>query len=65
MGVGARGVGVVAGSGEGIAGAGGPDTPGVGWAAGVERLAMLLADLPDEPRPVVVVPVGESVELEG
>lgn len=33
---------------------GGPPTPGVGWAAGVERLAML-ADLPAEEGPVIVV----------
>jgi histidyl-tRNA synthetase len=41
---------------------GGPPTPAVGWAAGVERLAMLLAEPPAAPRPVVVVPVGETVE---
>ena len=42
---------------------GGPATAGVGWAAGVERLAMLL----DEPaKPVidaVVVPMGAAAEL--
>ena len=26
-----------------VATMGGPDTPGIGWAAGIERLAMLLA----------------------
>ena len=41
---------------------GGPDTPGVGWAAGIERLAMLIAEPPPVPRPVVVVPVGEKGE---
>ena len=41
---------------------GGPPTPSVGWAAGVERLAMLLKEPPAAPRPVAVVPVGESVE---
>jgi histidyl-tRNA synthetase len=41
---------------------GGPDTPGVGWAAGIERLAMLTAEPPPLPRPVVVVPVGEKGE---
>ena len=41
---------------------GGPPTPAVGWAAGVERLAMLLPEPPSAPRPVAVVPVGESVE---
>jgi histidyl-tRNA synthetase len=42
---------------------GGPDTPGIGWAAGVERLAMLLAETPEVPRPVAVVPIGDRVEL--
>jgi len=37
---------------------GGPPTPGCGWAAGVERLAMMLDDLPPPPRPVAVLPVG-------
>jgi histidyl-tRNA synthetase len=41
---------------------GGPPTPSVGWAAGVERLAMLLKEPPPAPRPVSVVPVGETVE---
>ncbi len=44
---------------------GGPPTPGAGWAAGVERLAMLIRK-PDEPvRPFIVVPVGEECELAG
>ncbi len=42
---------------------GGPHTPSVGWAGGIERLAMLI----DEPAPVsgsiVMVPVGEAAEL--
>ncbi|MQX37673.1 histidine--tRNA ligase [Roseospira navarrensis] len=41
---------------------GGPPTPGVGWAAGVERLAMLLADPPPAPRPLAVVPAGAEAE---
>src|SRR5207244_6157618 len=41
---------------------GGPDTPGVGWAAGIERLAMLTGEPPLPHRPVVVVPVGEKGE---
>jgi histidyl-tRNA synthetase len=41
---------------------GGPPTPSVGWAAGIERLAMLLKEPPPAPRPVSVVPVGEAVE---
>ena len=39
---------------------GGPPTPGVGWAAGVERLAMLAADPPPPRRPIAVVPVGDG-----
>jgi len=41
---------------------GGPPTPGVGWAAGIERLAMLLRDPPAAPRPIAVVPVGAEAE---
>ena len=37
---------------------GGTPTPGVGWAAGVERLAMLSALDAPPTRPIVVVPVG-------
>ncbi len=37
---------------------GGAPTPGVGWAAGVERLAMLAEGVPDAPRPIAVIPVG-------
>jgi histidyl-tRNA synthetase len=43
-----------------VATMGGPDTPGIGWAAGVERLAMLLAETPRMPRPIAVVPIGEA-----
>ncbi|HET9810334.1 MAG TPA: histidine--tRNA ligase [Sphingomicrobium sp.] len=42
---------------------GGPHTPAVGWAAGIERLAMLI-DAPPADRPsVVVVPLGDRAEL--
>ena len=37
---------------------GGPPTPGVGWAAGIERLAMLASGLPEPTRPFAVVPVS-------
>jgi len=43
---------------------GGPPIAAVGWAAGIERLAMLLGELPPEKRPVAVVPVGDAAELE-
>ncbi len=42
---------------------GGPAVPGMGWAAGIERLAMLIAETPSPQRPVAVVPVGEAAEL--
>jgi histidyl-tRNA synthetase len=41
---------------------GGPSTPSVGWAAGIERLAMLLTEAPPAPRPVAVIPVSEAQE---
>jgi histidyl-tRNA synthetase len=41
---------------------GGPPTPGVGWAAGIERLAMLLRVEPPAPRPLVLVPIGAVAE---
>ena len=42
---------------------GGPDTPGVGWAAGIERLAMLIEEPKSAARPIAVIPIGEAVEL--
>jgi len=41
---------------------GGPHTPGIGWAAGVERLAMLLDRETPPPRPVAVVPAAPAQE---
>jgi histidyl-tRNA synthetase len=41
---------------------GGPQMAGVGWAAGIERLAMLIADPPPRRRPIVVVPIGGAGE---
>jgi histidyl-tRNA synthetase len=34
---------------------GGPNVPGIGWGAGIERLAMLLPQAPLTPAPVVVM----------
>jgi histidyl-tRNA synthetase len=45
-----------------VAEMGGPPTPAVGWAAGIERLSMLLAEPPAPPRPVAVIPMGEAAE---
>src|SRR5579862_4775946 len=41
---------------------GGPAMPGVGWAAGIERLAMLIAEPPPAARPVALVPIGGEAE---
>lgn len=40
---------------------GGPKTPGVGWAGGIERLAMLCGDPPPAPTTIAIVPVSASV----
>ena len=44
-----------------IAQMGGPATPGIGWAAGIERLAMLIDAVPDPDRPVSIIPMGDVV----
>jgi len=44
-----------------VAQMGGPDVPAVGWAGGIDRLAMLL-DPPPVPAPVAVIPVGGPAE---
>ena len=61
--LGAQGTVLAGGRYDGLIGSlGGPETPGVGWAAGVERLAMLI-DEPGPERPdIVVIPVGENAE---
>ncbi len=41
---------------------GGPSTPGIGWAGGVERLAMLMGDLAAPRRIVALVPIGAAGE---
>jgi histidyl-tRNA synthetase len=59
--LGAQGTVLAGGRYDGLIGMmGGPETPGVGWAAGVERLSMLVANAPSAPRPVAVIPVGEA-----
>ena len=45
-----------------VAQMGGPPVPAVGWAAGVERLAMLLQAPPEVPRAVAVIPLGDAQE---
>jgi len=41
---------------------GGPKTPGVGWAAGIERLALLFDGPVPKSRPVALVPMGPEGE---
>ena len=44
---------------------GGPHTPAVGWAAGIERLSMMI-DSPQADKPTaVIVPMGERAEAAG
>jgi histidyl-tRNA synthetase len=43
---------------------GGPATPGFGYAAGIERLMLLLDSWPKPDRPVVMAPLGEAAEVE-
>ena len=41
---------------------GGPETPAVGWAAGIERLAMLIAEPKAEAATIAVIPAGDDAE---
>ena len=41
---------------------GGPATPGVGWAAGIERLAMLAEAPQAKRRPIAVIPAGDAAQ---
>ena len=43
---------------------GGNDTAGIGWAAGIERLSMLIEAVPPLPRPITIVPMGPGMEIE-
>ena len=61
--LGAQGTVLAGGRYDGLIGSlGGPETPGVGWAAGVERLAMLLAEPVAERIEAVIIPMGEAAE---
>ncbi len=41
---------------------GGPETPGVGWAAGIDRMALLLNEEPQKPMLSALVPLGKEAE---
>lgn len=43
---------------------GGPATPGVGWAGGVERLALMAGDTAPATRPLAIVPIGDASAAE-
>lgn len=43
---------------------GGPKTPGVGWACGMDRLTLMLSEIPALTKPVAIVPLGEEAERE-
>lgn len=45
-----------------VAQMGGGEVAGIGWASGVERLAMLLDEEVELPRPIAVIPVGDDTK---
>jgi histidyl-tRNA synthetase len=47
-----------------VAEMGGPPTPGIGWAGGIERIGMLIAEPASPSRPIAVVPVGGAAEMQ-
>ena len=60
--LGAQGTVLAGGRYDGLIGSlGGPETPGVGWAAGVERLAMLIEE--PETKPLMIAVVVEDDDL--
>ncbi len=64
-GLGAQGTVMAGGRYDGlVAEMGGPPIPAVGWAAGVERLAMLLPAVPEAAAPVAVVPIAPGLEAD-
>ena len=40
---------------------GGPEIPGVGWAMGIDRVALMLNQVPPQPRPISLIAVGDDV----
>ena len=63
--LGAQGTVLAGGRYDGLVGQmGGPETPGIGWAAGVERLSLLLDDGAEAKRPIAVIPIGGKAESE-
>ena len=42
---------------------GGRPTPGIGWAGGIERLALMVGEAPTAPRPIAIIPLGAAAEM--
>ena len=62
--LGAQGTVLAGGRYDGLIGSlGGPETAGVGWAAGVERLAMLLDEPATPSVEAVIIPMGDAANL--
>lgn len=62
--LGAQGAVLAGGRYDGLVGLmGGPQTAGVGWAAGVERLSMLIDEPPTSTRPIAIIPIGEEAQI--
>jgi histidyl-tRNA synthetase len=62
--LGAQGTVLAGGRYDGLIGSlGGPETPGVGWAAGVERLAMLIEEPKEAGVDAVVIPMGDAAAV--
>jgi len=60
--LGAQGTVLAGGRYDGLIGQmGGPATPGIGWAAGVERLSMLVGAKSSSVRPVAIIPMGDEL----
>lgn len=43
-----------------IAQLGGPEIPGVGWAMGIDRIALMLSAIPPQSRPIAIISMGEE-----
>lgn len=44
---------------------GGPETPAIGFAGGIERLSLMMETAPESLRPIVLIPMGEEATRRG
>jgi histidyl-tRNA synthetase len=44
-----------------VAQMGGPEIPAIGWAMGIDRIALMINQVPSQPRPVAMIAVSEDV----